>query len=219
MQCQEQRGTRLLARLKVEHIAVVWPSASRCRKDVRGLSPEDLRTMSLRARLLRSEPRLKDDNCGLRGAARGVGVEVLVELSPSAPQPLALFAVCCTAGDLPRTADEVYGHVGVRLEVEPPRRFGVAPAVHGHGDEVRAVFEVADYHGAGPARPPPDGGKAHRTPTAGLRSPQTQSATGPAVQAAMGDPEEPDEPAGRESYVRRVSVRHFDFRAVGLMCR
>jgi hypothetical protein len=30
--------------------------------------------------------RLKDHNCGLHGAARGVGIEVLVDLPPAGPQ-------------------------------------------------------------------------------------------------------------------------------------
>ena len=93
----------------------------------------------------------------------------------------------------------------------------VAPAVHGHGDEVRAVFEVADDHGAGPARPPPDGGQAQGAPAAGLGSPQTEPAAGPPVQAAMGDPGEPDEPAGRKSCLRAFRVRHVpDRHAVGI---
>ena len=35
--------------------------------------------------LLRLEPWLKDDDCGLHRAARGVGIEVLVDLSPLGP--------------------------------------------------------------------------------------------------------------------------------------
>jgi len=89
------------------------------------------------------------------------------------------------AGDLARTVDQVDGDVGMRLEVEPPRQFGIAPADHGHGDQVRAVFEVADHHGAGQACPPSGGGNAQGAPTAGLGSPQTEPATGPLIQAAM----------------------------------
>ena len=43
-------------------------------------------------------------------------------------------------------------------------------------------------------------------PTTGLRSPQPQSATGPAIQAAMSDPGEPDEPAGRKSCLLVLQV-------------
>lgn len=77
--------------------------------------------------LLRLEPWLKDDDCGLYRAARGVGIEVLVDLSPSGPQTLSFVAPCCPTGDLARTVDEVDRDVGMRLEVEPPGRFGVAP--------------------------------------------------------------------------------------------
>ena len=57
--------------------------------------------------LLRLEPWLKDDDCGLHRAARGVGIEVLVDLSPSGPQTLSLVALCCPTGDLAKTVDEV----------------------------------------------------------------------------------------------------------------
>ena len=59
------------------------------------------------------------------------------------PQALALIALCCPAGDLAGTVDGTGRGVRVRLEVEPSGRLGIAPAVHGHGDEVRPVFEVA----------------------------------------------------------------------------
>ena len=132
---------------------------------------------------------------------------VLVDLSPLGPQTLALVAMRCPAADLARTMDEVNRHVRVRSEVEPPRRFGVAPTVHGHGDQVRALFEVANDHSSGSARPPADRVKAHGAPTAGLRSPQTESGTGPAVQAPMSDSEESDEPAGRKSCLRVLQLR------------
>lgn len=160
------------------------------------------------ALILRLEPRLEHDHCGTHGAARGEGIEVLVDLSPSVPETLTLCAVCSPGGDLARAVDEVDRDVGMSLEVKPPSRFGVAPTVHGHGDEIRAVFVVAHHHGVRSARSPPDRGKAHGAPTAGLRSPQTEPTTGPPVQAAMGDPKKPDEPARRKSYLLDLWVRH-----------
>jgi hypothetical protein len=61
--------------------------------------------------LLRLEPWLKDDDCGLHRAARCICIEVLVDLSPSGPQTLSLVALCCPTGDLARTIDEVDRHV------------------------------------------------------------------------------------------------------------
>src|SRR5579872_1105533 len=144
---------------------------------------------------LRLEPALEHDNCGLHGAARSVRVQILVELSPSIPQTLTLGAMCSSGGDLARTVDRVDCDVGMRLEVEPPGRFGVAPPVHGHGDEVWTVFEVAHDHRVESTGSPADGSQAYGAPLAGLRPPQSQPPAGPAVQAAMGEPKEPDEPA------------------------
>ena len=44
-----------------------------------------------------------------------------------------------------------------------------SPQPFGQGDEVRAVFEVADDHRVLPARPPPDGGQRHGAPLWVLR--------------------------------------------------
>jgi len=191
-------------------------STSSCCRTDRIHGPAFSAVLPRAALLLGLAARLKDDNRGLHGAARGVGIEVLLDLSPLGPQTLSLLALCCPARDLART---VYRSTvtSVRLEVEPPGRFAVAPAVHGHGDEVRAVFKVADDHSTGAARTAPDRVKTHGAPTAGLRSPQTESATGPAVQAAMGDPGEPDEPAVRKSCLLGFRVRHVsDLGVVGL---
>ena len=67
---------------------------------------------------------------------------------------LALVVFRRPGGDLAGSVDEAGRGIGVCLEVEPPGRLGLAPAVHGQGDQVLAVFEVADDHGAGAARPP-----------------------------------------------------------------
>ena len=124
---------------------------------------------------------------------------------------------CCPAGDLARAIDESTMTSGCAWRFSHQAGSASPQPIHGHGDEVRAVFEVADDHRPGSARSSPDGVHAHGAPTAGLRSPQTEPTTGPAVQAAMGEPKRPDEPARRESYLLGFRVRHVsDLGAVGL---
>ncbi len=152
--------------------------------------------------------RLENNDRGFHGSARCIGIEVLVDLLPSSPKTGALVTVCRAAGDLAGPVHEIHAHVGMCLKVQPPGRFGVAPAVHGHGDEVRAVLKVADHDRVDSACPPPDGPKTHGAPTAGLRPPQTESASRRAVHAAVDDPEEPDEPAGRKRRFLGPQLRH-----------
>ena len=152
--------------------------------------------------------RLENNDRGFHGSARCIGIEVLVDLLPSSPQTGALATACRSAGDLAGPVHEIHAHVGMCLKVQPPGRFGVAPAVHGHGDEVRAVLKVADHHRVDSACPPPDGPKTHGAPTAGLRPPQTESAPRRAVHAAVDDPEQPDEPAGRKQRFLEPQLRH-----------
>ena len=157
----------------------------------------------------RPRPWLQDHHRGLPGAAGGIGVEVPVDLAPALPQPLPLLAPGGAAADQAGPVDEVGPDVGLGLQVQPPGRLAVTPAVHGQGDEVRAVLEVADDHRVLAARPAPAGGEPQGAPLAGLRQPQAQTAVAQAVEPPVGDPEEPDEPAGRKSWLPgRRAGRH-----------
>lgn len=101
-------------------------------------------------------------------------------------------------------------HSGIRLglEVEPPRRFRVCPTVHGHRDEVCAVFEVAEDHLALLAGAPPGGRQVKCAPPLGFRAPQSDSATGDSVRAPVDAPGEADEPARRNTRWSPSCVRH-----------
>jgi hypothetical protein len=88
--------------------------------------------------------RLKYDHGGLRWPQRGVGIEVLVDRSPSGPQPLALISFGTARTDLPCPIAGLGDGLRVSLQVQPPCRFRRAPPVHRHRDQVAAVLEVAD---------------------------------------------------------------------------
>ena len=87
------------------------------------------------------------------------------------------------------------------LQVQPPCRLALAPAVHGHGDEIRPILEVADHDAAFEAGPPADSVEAHGAPAVRLRPPQPHTSAGQTVQTAMGEPETPYEPATKRSWL------------------
>ena len=152
---------------------------------------------------------VEDHDRGLGGTAGRVGVEVLVDLahrshSRSRSSPSAARVV--TSVD----RHEFDMGIGMGLQVQPPRRFAVAPAVHGHGDQVRAVLEVADDHAAFVSAAPADRGEAHRTPPVGFGPPQSQPAAAQAVHAAVGRPGQAHEPprGTRACFVFDVDIVH-----------
>src|SRR5439155_20656270 len=85
---------------------------------------------------------LEDDHGGLRWPPRGVGVEVLVDIGPAGPQPLALVCLGPARTDPPRPVAGLGGGVGMSLQVQPPRGLGRTPPVHRHRDQVAAVLDV-----------------------------------------------------------------------------
>ena len=87
---------------------------------------------------------LEHDHSGLVGPPSCVRVEVLVDLGPARPQPLAFGSDGAMRAHLPYAVAGAYGRVGVGLQVQPPGGLGSAPAVHRHRDDVVAVLEVAD---------------------------------------------------------------------------
>ena len=97
--------------------------------------------------------------------------DILIERSFSAPRVLVWEAITNPRLILrwwgpswsPLVSAEVDLSVGIGLQVQPPCRLTFAPAVHGHGDEVRAVLEVTHHDAAFHAAPPPDAPPPGRT--------------------------------------------------------
>jgi hypothetical protein len=141
---------------------------------------------------------LEHHHGGLGRAARGVGVEVLVDLSQARPKSLALGSVCGSRPDMSWSVACLDGGVRMSLQVEPPRGFGGTPTIHRHRDQVSAVLEVTDEHLSRPSRASAGRGELKRAPTVRLRPPQTEPGVRHAHQGAMGVPERHDEPARRQ---------------------
>ena len=75
-------------------------------------------------------------------------------------------------------SEEFDGRLGVGLQVQPPRRFGLSPAVHRRRDQVRAVLDVADDRDASLARVAPDRSEPEHPPLAARRGPQADPSAG-----------------------------------------
>ena len=141
---------------------------------------------------------LEYDHGGFGWPQRGVGVEVLVDLRPAGPQPLALVSLRATRTDLSRPVAGLGGDVGVSLQVQPPPGFGRTPPVHRHRDQVAAVLEIAEDDRPRPPGAPAHRGEPQRPPAARLRTPQTHPGARHAHQCAMGMPGNHDEPPRRQ---------------------
>ena len=141
---------------------------------------------------------LEHDHGGFGWAPRGVGVEVVVDLGPAGPQPLALVSLGTARTDLPCSVAGLGDGLRMSLQVQPPGGFGRTPPVHRHRDQVGSVLEVADDDLPRPPGAPADRGEPQRPPAAGLGPPQTHPAARHAQQRAMAVPEQPDEPPRRQ---------------------
>lgn len=153
-------------------------------------------------------PWFQDHDCGLRRPKSRIGVQPRIQLAPPCPQTRPFISLCGAGPHKSGPVGEIDSRIRLRLEVEPPGRFAVTPAVHRHRDEVRPVLEVGDYHAALPARATSSGREAQCAPAVRPRTPQSDSATGDAVQRAVHGPREPDEPARRKSRSSLAFVRH-----------
>ena len=142
----------------------------------RGPQPRNPKGQGAPRRGCRRVARLEDDNGGLGWPPGCVVVEVLVDLGPAGPQPLALFALCAARTDLSCSVAGLGDGVRMILQVQPPRGFCRTPSVHRHRDQVATVLEVADddlsWHPTASARR----GEPQRPPPARLRPPQTEPA-------------------------------------------
>src|SRR5215218_7484605 len=103
---------------------------------------------------------------------------------------------------------ELDGRVGLGLQVEPPGRLRVRPAVHRQRDQVRAVLDVPDDDAAGPASAAARRRQPQRAPAVRPGAPQPHPATGDPVDRAVGRPGETDDEARRKPRTTLAGVGH-----------
>ena len=116
--------------------------------------------------------------------------------APDLPQPWALLRGGGATPDGDRPILELDRRVGMGLEIQPPRRLGLAPAVHGHGHQVRTVLVVAKDGGTLAAALPADRLQPHHAPgLLGGRSQAQPSAAEP-MDGPMDDPGGADDESG-----------------------
>src|ERR671919_1545656 len=160
--------------------------------------------------------RLEHDHCGLSGAERRPGIVLVAEVMPPRPEAITLIAVGGTSPDGTDAVLELDRRLGLRLEVEPPRRLGSGPSVHCQRDEVGPVFVVADDRDPRLARPPPNRVEPHRAKRVRLRFPEAASASGCPIDGAMHHPGDTDEQPRRKPWaaasgrVRPPVILEFD---------
>ncbi len=142
---------------------------------------------------------LQDDHRGLSRPSGGIAVDIVSELLPAGPESRSFLASGRAPAHGAGLILQLDGGLWMRLQVEPPGRLAIGPAVHGHGHQIGAVLVVAEDGDALLARLAAGGLEAHRPPLAGLRRPQALSPAGEPVESAMPDPRGAHEPAGRES--------------------
>ena len=95
---------------------------------------------------IRSGPRLQNHDCGLGRPKRRKVVQPRVDLAPPGPETRAFVSMCgASVHEAPAVANNNH-RIRLGLDAEPPCRLRVGPTVHGHRDEVRTVFEVAEDH-------------------------------------------------------------------------
>ena len=146
-------------------------------------------------------------------APRGVAVDVVAVLLPSGPEALTFLANGRASADRDRAIRQVNRHIRLGLEVEPPCGLRCGPAVHGKGDEVRSILEVAEDRGPLVAGAATGGVEAHGPPLSGLRRPEAEPTGREAVDRAVDDPEATHDPTGRQEWRLRVSHRNLVHRA------
>src|SRR6185369_5631261 len=115
-----------------------------------------------------------------------------------------------------RLALELDRRVGLCLEVEPPRRIALAPAVHRDVHQVVAIGLVAEDRDAFGAGLPPDGVEPHRAPLVWLGGPDAPPAARPSNHRPMDRPGGDDEPERRQerATLRRVGHPRMYFRVI-----
>lgn len=114
------------------------------------------------------------------------------------PESRSFLSLCRPPSERAAAADEIGAVLGMRLEIEPPRRLAVGLTVHRHRDQVRTIIEMPRDHTPLLAGAAPGGREAHHPPPVALRTPQSDPATRGAVQIAMCGPSQAYEPSRRE---------------------
>src|SRR5918994_1568093 len=102
---------------------------------------------------------------------------MLVDVAPPGPQARSFPSLGSACPDPSGHGDQIDRRVWMRLQVEPPGWLPIGPAVHGKGDQIRTVLEVADDHAALLAGAAPGCRQTRSAPSAGFRTPQPHSAT------------------------------------------
>ena len=142
--------------------------------------------------------RFEDDHRRLSRPLARIPVEPWIDRDPALPQPITLVSRGRASAYRARKLVGQSNHgVWVGLQVEPPRRLALVPAVHSERDEVWAIFEVANDHAALFPGLPSDGRETKRTPPALVRrGPQETTAT-ESVEHSMNAPGVVHEPGRR----------------------
>src|SRR5918995_5403449 len=156
----------------------------------------------------RSGHGLQDHHHGLRRPERSIGVQPRVDFTPSRPQARPFVSLRRSSPHLARSVDEIDARVGMRLEVQPPGRLAISPAVHRHRGKVGTVLKVGDDHAVLPSGAAPSGRQSQGPPAVAPGTPEPDPTRGNAVQTPVRRPEETDEPAWRKSWRPLVLVRH-----------
>ena len=151
---------------------------------------------------------LENHNRRLPGSERRIAVQLRIYFPPTSPQPRPFLSPCSASRDHSAAVDKADACNGIGLEVEPPRRIAISPAVHRHRHQVRTIFDVPEDHAPLLAGTTPGGGQTHGAPTIAPRSPQSDSASCNAVYAPVGGPGEPNKPSGRNPRLLFMFVRH-----------
>jgi hypothetical protein len=142
-------------------------------------------------------PWLQDHDDSLPGSECRTVVKLRVTVAPTVPQSRPFRTICSSRPDGVSTPGKFDAAFGMRLEVEPPGRIVVRTTVHRHRDQVRTILELAEDHPSLLTRTTASGRQTHHSIAVGLRTPQSESATGDAVQAAVRGPGETNEPSRR----------------------
>ena len=113
------------------------------------------------------------------------------------PESRSFLSLCTPPSERAAATDEIDAVLGMRLEIEPPRRLAVDPTVHRHRDQLRTIIEIAKDHTPLLAGATPGGRKTHHPLPVALRTPQSDRPP-EVVQIAMCGPSQAYEPSRRE---------------------
>jgi hypothetical protein len=137
-----------------------------------------------------------------------VAVQLCVDVTPSGPQPRPFLVLGGACRHPSGPADQLDGRFWMCLQVEPPSRLRISPAVHRQGDQVRTVLEIADDHAVIPPGAPPGRRQPQRAPPSRLGTPEPHPAAADTADRAVQRPREADEPARWKTRTSNAFDRH-----------